>query len=252
MKECASGNAIVVHRNVRSDALLMYTSTELPTSGADLFGIGYGRGALTLIVRYDTRVRVVASYGCTIKLGLDEATVTGGHFFSGGTKIDIMPDCGPGSWIDIIAEDWRLLASGKKRLKWDVSCGDIATCTDPALPPPLPTNPSPSPTRTVPAPPPFPPNTKNLPPSAPPPPSSPAASNASIAVAAAAAVALLAFGCLGVWVSCLGGRVRRGDDHDEKLVPVAVIARDGTSSVVQGRRVVRVIETERQSLLYGN
>ena len=99
MKECASGNAIVVHRNVRSDALLMYTSTELPTSGADLFGIGYGRGALTLIVRYDTRVRVVASYGCTIKLGLDEATVTGGHFFSGGTKIDIMPDCGPGSWV---------------------------------------------------------------------------------------------------------------------------------------------------------
>lgn len=127
-------------------------------------------------------MRIHASYGCTIKIGKDQSTITGGHFFHGGTSLEVMPDCGPGSWvrrharkrapsaphphahaligaslpgpqIDIIPEDYRLLAHGRKRLKFDASCGIIPACganNGEPMPPPSPSvpplvSPSPSP-----------------------------------------------------------------------------------------------------------
>jgi hypothetical protein len=147
-----------MHRNVKSDALLFYAGHETGASTTDVFGFGYGKGPITLIVRYDTRVRIVASYGCSIKLGLDEAHAADNNFVWGGVSIDVMPDCGPGSWIDVIPEDWRLFESGKKRLRWDASCGDIPLCGDPP-PPPNPKTPPvvpPSePANVLPRPPPY-------------------------------------------------------------------------------------------------
>lgn len=55
MRECAT--ALAVHRNVLSTGLLIYSGAQLATSDTDVFGFGYGRGGITLIVRYDTRVR---------------------------------------------------------------------------------------------------------------------------------------------------------------------------------------------------
>jgi hypothetical protein len=211
MKECASGNAIAVHRNVRSDALLMYTGTELSTSGTNVFGFGFGRGSLTLIVRYDTRVRKATQTQESMRNGCIHLQLTNVIVLAGarGRQLRLHHQAGPGrshrNWrtlllggcqdrhhaglwtrklgtptplplfentlcsptrvfsraqIDIIPEDWRLLASGKKRLKWDVACGDIPLCSDPSMPPPLPTTPPPPPFVVhSPSPPPFPPGT---------------------------------------------------------------------------------------------
>ena len=86
---------------------------------------GFGYEHAVALVRYDTRVRIHASYGCTIRIGYEEATRTGGGFFHGGVALNAEPDCGPGDYIDIIPEDWRMLGSGKKRLVFDHTCGII-------------------------------------------------------------------------------------------------------------------------------
>jgi hypothetical protein len=106
------------------------------------------------------QVRIHSSYGCTIKIGYEEASVTGAGFFDGGVSISPEPDCGPGAHIDLIAEDWRLLSSGKKRLVFDHTCGIIPLCPGPNTPPPQlpapahppPASPNPSPR---PSPPPY-------------------------------------------------------------------------------------------------
>lgn len=102
------------------------------------------------------QVRIHSSYGCTIRVGYSEATRTGGGFFHGGVSVDAMPDCGPGSWIDFVAEDWRLLDAGKRRLLFDHTCGTVPLCTEPPSTPALPHSPhSPhTPPPTPPTPPP--------------------------------------------------------------------------------------------------
>jgi hypothetical protein len=103
------------------------------------------------------QVRIHSSYGCTIKIGYEEASVTGAGFFDGGVSISPEPDCGPGAHIDLIAEDWRLLSSGKKRLVFDHTCGIIPLCPGPNTPPPQlpapahppPASPSPPPYATA-------------------------------------------------------------------------------------------------------
>ena len=142
-----------------------------------------------------------------------------------------MPDCGPGSWIDFVAEDWRLLDAGKRRLLFDHTCGTVPLCTEPPSTPALPHSPhSPhTPPPTPPTPPPcakpsfehahaptppkthppphlqivdgrFPPGTVNLPPAAPrvglPPTSTVELGSTSVALLALAGAALLAFGGL--------------------------------------------------------
>ena len=98
-----------------------------------------------------------ASYGCTIKVGYEEATVTGAGFVDGGVSVKPEPDCSVGSYIDIIPEDWRLLSSGKKRLVFDHTCGIIPLCPGPNTPPPHvpePAHPPPNPS-PMPSPPPY-------------------------------------------------------------------------------------------------
>ena len=163
--------------------MILTSGAEKASSSRDTFGFGYGH-TIALIVRYDTRVRASAqsrdhpdlhtshappppqkmpfaavqvrihsSYGCTIRVGIRDDTRTGSGFFHGGTSVDAMPDCGPGSWIDLIPEDWRLLNSGKKRLLFDHTCGTVPLCTEPSPPPAGPAQPPrPSPT---PSPPPY-------------------------------------------------------------------------------------------------
>lgn len=158
VKEC--GVALAVHRNSTNNGLVVADGHVHASSSTDTFGFGYGR-TTALLVRYDTRVRLFASYGCTINVGYDDATLTGGKFFHGGVSIAVQPDCGPGAYIDIIPEDWRLLSSGKKRLVFDHTCGIIPVCSEPpppnAPPPQLPA-PARPPTRPPrPPPPPSPP-----------------------------------------------------------------------------------------------
>lgn len=151
--------ALAVHRNASNNGLIVTAGTEHASSSTDTFGFGYGR-TMALMVRYDTRVRIHASYGCTINIGYDEATVTGAGFFDGGVSLKAEADCSVGAYIDIIPEDWRLLTSGKKRLVFDHTCGIIPLCSEPptpsspppALPAPRTPPPAPSP---VPSPPPY-------------------------------------------------------------------------------------------------
>ena len=267
MRECAS--AVAVHRNATNNGLVLTSGHETASSSTDVFGFGYGRGDITLIVRYDTRLRVVASYGCSVKLGYEEIHLTGGQFWHGGGRLSVMPDCGPGSWVDLIAEDWRLLSSGKKRLKFDPSCGTIPVCDEPSLPPspmpsPPPATPAPSP---QPSPPPFPPGTIRppTPPHAPAKASSPKSPHPedgshgdideeSAILAISAATAVSAFGILGCCLFCFGARssrrrIERKRPAAPPLIAVGMIAPDGSSRVVTGRKVV--LASERQSLLYG-
>jgi len=146
------------------------------------------------MVRYDTRIRVHASYGCTIKVNTRAATVTGGGFFHGGVTIEPQLDCQTNSYIDIIPEDGSLLVAGKQRLVWDPICGSerIPLCSSASEQPSLPTPPSmPSP---QPSPPPFPPV-----------PSLPLAvlspSSAGL-LAGVAGASVLIFCCLGIFVFC--------------------------------------------------
>jgi hypothetical protein len=169
IRSCAT--ALSVHRNTLSDALVVTAGDVEPSSTTDTFGFGWGHGPITLLVRYDTRIRLHASYGCTINIAYDSATFTGAHFFHGGVTVNPMPSCGPGSWIDIIPEDARLLVSGRKRLVHDYHCSTIPACS---TVPPLVESPPSTPTHPIspPKPPPFPPGTV-LPPVAPKPPGAP-------------------------------------------------------------------------------
>ena len=153
IKEC--GVALAVHRNTSSTGLVMTSGAVTTSSSTDVFGFGYGH-TMALMVRYDTRVRLFASYGCTIRVGYEEATLTGGQFFHGGVSVKPEADCGPGSYIDVIAEDWRLLSSGKKRLVFHHTCSTIPMCTDKSPPPPPPNTPASPPTTPTPRSPPSP------------------------------------------------------------------------------------------------
>jgi hypothetical protein len=210
---------------------------------------------MALIVRYDTRIRVFASYGCTIKIGYAEATVTGAGFFHGGVSIKPEADCSVGAYIDIIPEDWRLLSSGKKRLVFDHTCGIIPLCPGPNAPPPQlpapahpPPNPSPSP-----SPPPFPPGTVNLPPATPrfaspslPPgvlPPTVELGSTSMALLALGMAGLCGFGCLQLyfmaWFRRSAAAARSKFAEATMAVPVAKIDEDGKTSIVTGVAVVR-------------
>lgn len=255
--------ALAVHRNVSSTGLVVASGHETPLSSTDTFGFGYGR-TVALLVRYDTRVRIHASYGCTIRIGYEEATRTGGGFFHGGVALNAEPDCGPGAYIDIIPEDWRMLSSGKKRLVFDHTCGIIPLCSDPTHPPPS-TDPPPPP-----SPPPFPPGTVGLPPGtparAPPPsPSHPGGTipktvelgSTSMAILALGVAGLCGFGCLQLYFMVW---FRRSADATRtkfaNAVPVAKIGENGQTSIVTGiavgsRTRKAAIDVERQSLLSG-
>ena len=246
IKECVV--AATVHRNGSSTGLVLASGHETPSSSTDTFGFGYGHTA-ALLVRYDTRVRIHASYGCTVRIGYEEATVTGAGFFHGGVSLNAEPNCGPGDYIDIIPEDWRLLASGKKRLVFDHHCGVIPSCEEPSSPPLAPLEPRP---------PPFPPGTIGLPPGTPRT-SAPAAppgvivklSGESAALVMGGFLGVVMFGLLGYFVFCFRRQVRRTvstvlQPASATGVPILMgrIGTDGKSTVVKGN-------AERQSLLYG-
>lgn len=260
VKECAV--AVAVHRNATSTGIVMSGGHETAASSTDTFGFGYGR-TTALLVRYDTRVRIHASYGCSIRVGYEEATLTGGGFFHGGVALNPEPDCGPGSYIDIIPEDWRLLASGKKRLRFDHTCGIIPTCGDPPSSPsnPSPTTPPPSTPPTPPSPPPFPPGT--VVPPGPPRMASPTLPPGTIPhtveFGPSTSTILLGFGLVSLcglasmhlffmaWMKKSVEATRQA-----LLVPVARIGNDGSTSVVTGVAVGRRNKLdfgERQSLL---
>ena len=158
-------------------------------------------GPLSLMVRYDTRIRVHASYGCTIKVNTRAATVTGGGFFHGGVTIEPQLDCQTNSYIDIIPEDGSLLVAGKQRLVWDPICGSerIPLCSSASEQPSLPSPPSLS--SPQPSPPPFPPL-----------PSAPLATlsgeGIGILVGVGGASAIL-FGCLSWFVFCFKRNTHR-------------------------------------------
>ena len=221
IRSCAT--ALSVHRNVLNNAVVVTAGAVEPLSTTDTFGFGWGHGPITLLVRFDTRMRLHASYGCTINVAYDLATITGAQFFHGGATVTPMPSCGPGSWIDIIPEDARLLVSGRKRLVHDYHCSTIPPCDKPPPPSPSPTfppppadkephtppSPSPSPPSPSPrpSPPPFPPGTvlkpfAPRPPATPLPPGVPSTASVSIAfpaglggLVAASIVCLFFFGC---------------------------------------------------------
>jgi hypothetical protein len=84
-------------------------------------------------------------------------------------------------------------------------------------------------------------------------------SEESVILVVAASIAVSAFALLGCCIVCMGGSTRRrqierGRLDAPPLVPVAMIAPDGSSrmlkGVVAGRRVA-TMAPERQSLLYG-
>jgi len=196
-----------VHRNSTNNGLTVTSGIETTTSYKDTYSFSYGMGPLSLMVRYDTRIRVHASYGCTIKVNTRAATVTGGGFFHGGVTIEPQLDCQIGSYIDIIPEDGSLLMAGKKRMVWDPICGSgtIPLCTS-ASPPPLDPDP-PSPPATPPSKP-SPPATPPDPPSPPPFPPSPSlplptlsGEGIGLLVGVGGASAIL-FGCLSWFVFC--------------------------------------------------
>ena len=54
VEECAV--ALAVHRNTSNNGLILTSGAERPSSSRDTFGFGYGH-TISLIVRYDTRVR---------------------------------------------------------------------------------------------------------------------------------------------------------------------------------------------------
>ena len=144
-----------MHRNSTNNGLTVTSGIETATSYKDTYSFSYGMGPISLMIHFNTRIRVHASYGCTIKVNTEFATVTGGGFFHGGVTLEPQLDCQIGSYIDIIPEDGSLLMEGKKRLTWDPICGaeTIPLCT----PPPLVPDPPAAPSRP-PSPPPFPPN----------------------------------------------------------------------------------------------
>lgn len=250
IKEC--GVALAVHRNSTNNGLIVTSGTEHASSSTDTFGFGYGR-TMALMIRYDTRIRIHASYGCTIKIGYEEATLTGGKFIHGGVSLKAEADCTPGSWVDLIPEDWRLLTSGKKRLVFDHTCGIIPLCSDPPTPnSPPPQLPAPNiPPCPPPRPPPFPPGTINLPPFAPkvaspgsPPGEAVTVTSESIVLVATALLAVASFGLISYFICCFRQTVRKTVGTTFKRasngaglgesVPLARIAPDGTSSVVHG------------------
>jgi len=153
-----------VHRNSTNNGLTVTSGIETATSYKDTYSFSYGMGPISLMIHFNTRIRVHASYGCTIKVNTEFATVTGGGFFHGGVTLEPQLDCQIGSYIDIIPEDGSLLMEGKKRLIWDPICGaeTIPLCTpsSPSSPPPdLPRRPDlPRSPPRPPSPPPFPPN----------------------------------------------------------------------------------------------
>lgn len=253
-----------MHRNSTNNGLIVTAGHVHASSSTDTFGFGYGR-TMALMVRYDTRVRIHASYGCTIKIGYEEATVTGAGFFHGGVSLKPEADCSVGSYIDIIPEDWRLLSSGKKRLVFDHTCGIIPLCAsppphvpEPATPPQLPAPTSPPSPR--PSPPPFPPGTINLPPFAPriaspPSPSLPPGaivpiSATSIVFGLSGVLVLGMFGLVSYVVCCLRRQVRQavasaiatrgatgmanGNAPPATGMHMARIGKDGKSSIVHG------------------
>ena len=242
-----------MHRNSTNNGLIVTPGNEHASSSTDTFGFGYGR-TMALMIRYDTRVRIHASYGCTIRIGYEESTLTGGKFFHGGVSLKAEADCGPGSYVDLIPEDWRLLTSGKKRLVFDHTCGIIPLCSDPPTPTspppavPAPRTPPPAPS-PVPSPPPFPPGTINLPPFGPKiaAPGSGDDGRMKWVILALCVAAILAFAFLQlyfmIWfrISASAARIQM----QQSIIPVAKIEENGSSSVVMGRRV----DFERQSLL---
>jgi hypothetical protein len=216
------------------------------------------------------QVRIHSSYGCTIKIGYEEASVTGAGFFDGGVSISPEPDCGPGAHIDLIAEDWRLLSSGKKRLVFDHTCGIIPLCSEPpphspppAHPPQLPAPRNPPSPR--PSPPPFPPGTTGLPPGTPkiasppspllPPGAIVPISATSIVFGLSGVLVLGMFGLVLYMACCLRRQVRLavasamgmpGRDAEKvdtagSSVAMARINPDGKTSVVTGVRVGNMI-----------
>lgn len=228
------------------------------------------------------QVRIHSSYGCTIKIGYEEATVTGAGFVDGGVSVKPEPDCSVGSYIDIIPEDWRLLSSGKKRLVFDHTCGIIPLCPGPNTPPPHvpePAHPPPNPSPR-PSPPPFPPGAilAPFPPklASPPSPSLPPGvlpptvelGSTSMALLALGMAGLCGFGCLQLYFmawfgrSATAARSKFADVADATMaVPVAKIDEDGKTSIVTGVAVMRgmsgaigkgrVGDKERESLLSG-
>ena len=258
---------MAVHRNASSTGLVVASGHETALSSTDTYGFGYGR-TVALLVRYDTRVRIHASYGCTVRIGYEEATRTGGGFFHGGVALNAEPNCGPGDYIDIIPEDWRMLSSGKKRLVFDHTCGIIPLCADPVHPPPS-TDPPPPPN-----PPPFPPGTTGLPPgtpttASPPSPSLPPGvlpptvelGSTSTALLTLGMAGLCGFGCLQLyfmaWFKRSATAARNRFAEGATAIPVAKIAEDGKTSIVTGVAVVRNaigkgrFGDERESLLSG-
>jgi len=229
MHECAV--ALSVHRNTQNNALVVTSGLVTSASETNTYGFGFGRGPIALMIRYDTRVRIHASYGCTIKIGYEEAVLTGGLFFHGGVSLTPMPDCNAASYIDIIPEDGGLLMSGKKRLVFDASCGTIPICGADSPPPPTPT--SPAPLEPQPAKPPSPPHKPPQPPSPPPfppppytkpgaspplphsppdPPQPPALPQAkvgatTVALGSVAVLSVLSIGILSYFVWCFRGSI---------------------------------------------
>jgi hypothetical protein len=226
---------------------------------------------MALMVRYDTRIRLFASYECKIDIGYEEATLTGGQFFHGGVSISPGVGCGPGSYIDIIPEDWRLLSSGKKRLVFDHTCGIIPLCPGPNTPPPHvpePAHPPPNPS-PVPSPPPFPPG-QILPPFPPrnasPPSPSPSPGelpptvelgSTSAALLVLGMAGLCSFACLQLFLMFWFRKSATAARAKNTAVPVAKISvDDGSTSIVTGVAVRRPVfgnagkyGEERQTLL---
>ena len=246
----ACGDAGLAIRRAYSPNGLSVSNTEEVLRHSK-FGFGYGRVVL-LTIHYDVRVRVHASYGCTIKLDYDKADRTSAHFVHGGVAIHAMPDCGEGSHIDLIPEDWNLLQDGKQRLVFDATCGTIPLCDapPPPKPPPPPPLSSPPSLPSPPRPPPFPPDKAPRPP--PLPPNQPNVELGAVAIlgtTAASAVAAIALAGIAM-ACCMGGMRLRGaaiptGSPQQQQVLLGKINPDGTSSTVRGV----VVAAEKQKLL---
>jgi hypothetical protein len=152
--------------------------------------------------------------------------------------------------IDVIAEDYRLLAHGRKRLKFDASCGIIPECGtsngDPTPPPPPSVPPLVSPS---PSPPPFPPGTIRppIPPMSPSPPATPGSGGGGPIIWGASATALATIGLAGAVIFTMGRSGRGAAAAAPKLVPVAVVREDGTTAVVRGVVPGRRVGTGREA-----
>ena len=201
---CAS-QGLAVRRSNFPHGLSLSDNEQLKLK--NVYGFGYGR-PIVLAIHYTSRIRIHASYGCSIHVQFDKADMTSAHFVHGGVVINPMPNCAAGSHIDLISEDFSLLDDGKKRLVFDADCGVIPSCADdsPSPPPPPPPPPldqplPPPPPPASPSPPPFPPNSAPRPP--PRPPVTPDAAAGLGAVALLGSAAMLGVVAIALAGTCL-------------------------------------------------